>query len=81
MRTNCDISSTKIRNARLRRAHKQNCENLRTLEKLFSPDAFELHSPSEVSDQATCLFCDQQEFDSGAERSVRLKRCYGRCEN
>ena len=22
-----------------------------------------------------------QEFDSGAERSVRLKGCYGRCEN
>ena len=62
-------------------SYKQNCENVRTLEKLFSPDTFELHSPSEVSDQATCLFCDQQEFDSGAERSVRLKGCYGRCEN
>ena len=47
----------------------------------FSLDTFELHSPSEVSDLATCLFCDQQEFDSGAERSVRLKGCYGRCEN
>ena len=62
-------------------SYKQNCEKLRTLEKLFSPDTFELHSPSEVSDHATCLFCDQQEFDRGAERSVMLKGCYGRCEN
>ena len=37
-----------------------------------------------------CAVCDlfaddqvprSQEFDSGAERSVRLKGCYGRCEN
>ena len=62
-------------------SYKQKCEKLRTLEKLFSPDTFELHSPSEVSDHATCLFCDQQEFDRGAERSVMLKGCYGRCEN